>query len=95
MENILKYSVVVILLFNIFSSLVIALLLYIEAPEREGMGFHKYWQTFVMDAWPDGERKLLNYEDKKRSQFFECYKVITVTCWVLMGVGIASVLIIY
>jgi hypothetical protein len=88
------YFVQITLLFNFVSSLVIGFKLYKSAPERSSMGFNKYWNTFMMEAWPGRDKNLLIYDDQKyRLKLFELYKFITVSCWIIMGFCILAIFI--
>lgn len=76
---------------NIIISLGITILLYGEAPEKNDIGFNKYWQTLMMDSYPSADKKLLIYDDKKeRYQLFKIHRCVSV---IVMGVIVINMLL--
>ncbi|RYG06695.1 MAG: hypothetical protein EOO07_28755 [Chitinophagaceae bacterium] len=85
--DLIQLIVPIAIVVNILVSLVIAVRLYRSAPENQGMGFNKYWQTLMMDAAPGTDKKLLTYDDKDcRNELFKSHQVVSITCMVIVGI---------
>lgn len=85
---------VVSVIFNILSGLIIALKLYSDAPEKNDIGFNKYWNALMVDASPGKDKPLLVYNDKSsRFELFNILKIISLTCLIVAIISFALIFI--
>lgn len=74
---------------NIVISLIIAAKLYSDAPEKEGIGFNKYWQTLMMDSYPSTDKNILIYNDKpERHHLFKVHRIVSITAMSIIGINL-------
>lgn len=77
--NYLNYAIPFSIIVNILVSISIALQLYSNAPEKNDLGFNKYWQTLMMDSYPSGDKNLLVYDDTpERLNLFKVHRAFSV-----------------
>jgi hypothetical protein len=92
--DLVSYVAPTTIIFNIVVGLVIALKLYIKAPERDVMGFNKYWHALMMDAAPGKEKNLLKYDDdENRNQLFLAYRIVSIVCMVVIALCVLVAII--
>lgn len=77
--NFLRYSMPFVIAVSIVISLVISIRLYSDAPEKNEIGFNKYWQMLMMESYPSADKNLLIYDDKpERHKWFKIHRIVSV-----------------
>lgn len=88
-ENLINYSLPFAIILNIVVSLVIAIKLYLNAPEKNDIGFNKYWQTLMMDSYPSHDKNLLIYDDNpQRKKLFWLHKMVSIGVMVFIVINV-------
>lgn len=89
MINYLHYVNPIAIVVGIILSFTITVVLYRNAPEKNILGFSKYWQALMMDSFPSDDKSILIYDDSpKRLGLFKMHRTVAISIMSFVGLNI-------